>query len=294
MLIGPHAYTFATFATFPDPATTTTTGRQLSKQKRLQTISTGELMWETWPKSSSVHTKPKSLKVKGYQKLPALLNEAEASSLRALVLAKRPNLRWLNGNILPDVLTQYEYKSVRELCELPMRKPALHAVLRDAFRGRAYAELGFCDIQVNTSVAWHRDVLHGQLARFQTHDLWTKYRKDTYSMFRLIMYLQDHRNDSSALAVSPGTHLLRGQSTNPGSKQDVPFNGAKFVHPALGDAVLIDMRLMHRGRHKPAPWGTRVVVQLTFGAQNSSFTRDWARGDTIRRRDQMRKVQFLT
>lgn len=250
--------------------------------------------WRRWPESAeSAHDKPKGLKVHGFHKISSLLSETEASSLRALLFSERPKLPWLKRKALPDVLTRGEYRSVRQVCELPMKKVALHAVLRNAFEGRGYAELGFCDIQVNHSVAWHRDVLQGPLSRFQTHDLWTRYNQDSYGMFRLILYLQDHTKDIGALAVSPGTHLSRGKHKKPAFESGLPFRGVRHLRPALGDAVLIDMRLVHSGQLVPAPWGTRVAVQLTFGAENSSFTTNWARGDTIRRRDQMRRVQFL-
>ena len=62
---------------------------------------------------------------------------------------------------------------------------------------------------------------------------------------------------------------------------------------AVGDAILFDQRLLHRGafRYGRESMGSpRVVVQLSFGARNA-FTAAWAAGDRARRHEQLARFE---
>ena len=54
-----------------------------------------------------------------------------------------------------------------------------------------------CDVQLNRSIGWHRDVLQGEYEKYKKTDLWTTLPSgETYGMARLILYLEDHSNAS--------------------------------------------------------------------------------------------------
>ena len=123
---------------------------------------------------------------------------------------------------------------------------------------------------------------NGWLRKYQRHHVWGKSNKQHYNMYRLIIYLQNHTLDDGALQVAPGTHLMPGN-----------FIPRKKItlHPDLGDAVLFDMRLLHKGTHIEAEWGSRVAIQVSFGAPNI-FTNEWKRCDTTRRNYQMSRIAY--
>ncbi len=226
-----------------------------------------------------------SMERAGFVRLPNLLTSIEVNDMRDSVLAHRTRYRWFQDYVIPDVLGVDEYAPLREHCLLAWR--------------RAHARLPWlagivdmCDIQVNRTVGWHRDVLRSGTARHQIHDLWTPVGNDTYRLKRLIVYLEDHRADRQGLCVSPGTHTQRGPNRTAPAFRSGPFNGPRHVATRAGDGILFDMRLVHSGRHSTSS-SPRVSLQVTTGPRDSVFTREWARGDAERRRAQMQAATHL-
>ena len=221
----------------------------------------------------------------GYLVLPHLLNVSEVALFRDTILTNRPRVRWYEGFAIPDVLGQPEYGLFKHLCfalweNLQRRAPWV------AQRGLEIIDM--CDIQINRTAPWHRDVLRGPSRRFQTHDLWTSYDDHAYNMYRLIVYLQDHTTDG--IRVSPMTHASRGPNRTHMHYRESPFRGTHSVTGAAGQGVLFDMRLVHAGRHIPTR-PTRVSMQLTVGLRNV-FAENWARGDKVRRDTQVQRAIF--
>ena len=220
----------------------------------------------------------------GYTHLPGLLTVAEVGAFRHKILGNRTRFRWVDGFAMPDILGAAEYAFFREQCLLPWAR--LRARLDWISRHR-YEIIDMCDIQINRTVGWHRDVLRPPLSRFQTQDLWTPRGTEVYQMHRLILYLEDH-NSKGGLVVSPGTHLHRGSNRSAPHYRNGPFMGIRHVHTMAGDGVLFDMRLVHSGAHAHR-YKDRVSIQVTTGVRNV-FAQNWAKGDALRRHALMQRA----
>ena len=221
----------------------------------------------------------------GYAVLPHFLNLTEVNAFRTTILTHRNDVRWYDGFVIPDVLGSQEYDLFKNLCYTLWD----HLRRRVAWIDERRLEIiDMCDIQINRTAPWHRDVLRATHRRFQTHDLWTSYDGEEYNMYRLIVYLQDHTTDG--IRFSPMTHAWRGPNRTLMHYRESPFHGIQTVPGLAGQGVLFDMRLVHAGHHirsRPA----RVSLQLTLGRRNI-FAENWARGDRERRGMQMKKAAY--
>ena len=118
----------------------------------------------------------------------------------------------------------------------------------------------------------------------------------SFGLYRLIMYLESHDNDTNALELVPRSHLQRGCGKP--CYMERPSRGmasAIHLHPRIGDAILFDQRLIHRGRGSSqavpgAVSSTRITVQLSFGVANA-ISREWEAGDRERKERLLRSKQ---
>ena len=245
----------------------------------------------------------------GFAILPNLLSRSEVRTLRSAILfhalhnTSMPWLRTKRWMAAPDVLgSSRYYGGISHACTLPMSKPLLHAALSHTFNGSEYSFADMCDVQLNRSIGWHRDVLQGEYEKYKKTDLWTTLPSgETYGMARLILYLEDHSNasDVSSLHVLPGSHSSRGcghDGRSPFCRPGQPSVGPTVLRPSAGDGCLIDMRTIHQGvaasyagqpksiaAESLTQYSRRVVVQLTFGKRRSVWTDEWRSGDARRR-----------
>ena len=93
------------------------------------------------------------------------------------------------------------------------------------------------------------------------------------------IYLDDHTNDNDGLTLVPGSHLRRKIATN----------DARTLHTGLGDVVIFDQRITHRGATSARR--NRVLVTFGFG-KNNIFTDQFEKGTRVRQEDQKRRVNF--
>tara|TARA_Y100000591_G_C21747775_1_gene652970 strand:- start:342 stop:1019 length:678 start_codon:yes stop_codon:yes gene_type:complete len=135
----------------------------------------------------------------------------------------------------------------------------------------------FCqhnDIGINRQVGWHKDKLNGHYEKYETKDIWTKYQEEEHEIVKVLIYLEDHSNDDNALKVVPKSHMEREIITD------------KFIQlkPKLGDVVIFDQRITHRGAEN-AYGDYRILVSFGFG-KNNIFTDNFEKGTIIRQNDQ--------
>ena len=248
----------------------------------------------------------------GVAVLQRMFMPKEVRRMRELVLSSLSTLPWLGGPrsgfVALDVIGDQALAPLHPVVRAVLENPALHTELSKVMNGSDYVFADMSELQVNRSVGWHRDILHSNEARLQRHDLWGETR---YGMVRFIMYLQSHAEDDGALQLVPGSHLSRG-CTLGGRRQpscsskivELPARGAKLrrLRPAEGEAMLFDMRLMHRGHQRDAASyasldGARISLQLTFGLRHNAITEEWREGDRERRarvQARMRLFQQMT
>eukprot|EP00971_Amphidinium_carterae_P078632 1555811-Amphidinium_carterae.1 len=117
---------------------------------------------------------------------------------------------------------------------------------------------GHSDISCDKVVFWHKDKLNGKYASYQQLSPWSE--GGEHKIYKLLLYLQDHSNDSEALRVVPGSHL----------ESEVTLKGVHYaqLHPKLGDALVIDQRVTHTGQMRVQGSPHRILVSLGFGANN--------------------------
>lgn len=97
----------------------------------------------------------------------------------------------------------------------------------------AFKLTDICDLALNTTSQWHKDVVH-----FNDIDGNT-FTDDDFRFYKIAFYLQDQDEASPAtLRVRPGSHLSRDLT-------DLPV---KKVVAAAGDMVIFDVRIDHLGQ----------------------------------------------
>merc|ERR1712196_250497 len=116
------------------------------------------------------------------------------------------------------------------------------------------------------------DKLNGKYKQHQQHNPWAVGTNTSRHMiFKLLLYLQDHTKNDEGLRVLPGSHL----------EPEIVLRSQKYLqlHPAIGDAVIIDQRVTHTGQSQVTAPPHRILVSVGFGAQNAR-TADFERGTT--------------
>lgn len=157
-------------------------------------------------------------------------------------------------------------------------KPNVHAMLRHV--AGDHRLLSRNEIYVSRAGAWHADTM----SRFSGVDIlprgvdeWSRLPDgEVYNVITVTLYLQDHSEDRRGLGVQRGSHLLgRGPLLNLMAKGE---RHPSFVglNTSIGDAVVFNSRLSHRGQPGASsggpssdPEGTaRISVAMQYGRVN--------------------------
>ena len=115
---------------------------------------------------------------------------------------------------------------------------------------------------------------------------------ETFTITTVAIYLQDHRTNAQGLSVKPRTHNDKERNLRVYRECKLQAEGGPSapLHYGMGDAVVFDARLVHRGprladaNHRgelDAPH--RSMITLTFGRRNQ-FSRVVDRGFAMRSR----------
>ena len=161
---------------------------------------------------------------------------------------------------------------------------------------------GHADLQANTSKGWHRDAptpktswrrqdgSQNELARYDAYSPFALWQNTSHSLYRVVLYLEDHSADNGALLVLPGSHVDKSIRPLPAKvKKSLGAHDQRGRHlstalaeledprvvvlkPALGDALLIDHRILHRGGDIHGSPGPRLLVQFSFGEEGAPHT----------------------
>ena len=219
------------------------------------------------------------LATKGYTIVKGLLTKEAVEAARKATLdyfETEATLDNANGKYLPDFLNVEELSAVGALRNIPK----LLQILSECFDGKPYRFCGHCDIGVNRVVSgWHKDLLNGAFVHYQKHDPWLPLPNgETYKIVKVAIYLEDHSADDSALQVVPGSHLRR----------DLGTAGAIRLRPEIGDVIIFDQRITHRGMERQVD-GARILISYGFGVENE-FTDHFEAGTRARQIAQLRTL----
>ena len=119
-----------------------------------------------------------------------------------------------------------------------------------------------------------QDKLNGLYAKFEKINIWTEHNNDKHEIVKVLTYLEDHSNDDSGLKLVPKSHVV------PQIKTDNWIQ----LKPQLGDVVIFDQRITHRGMVNQVP-DPRILVSFGFG-KNNVFTDQFEAGTAKRQNDQ--------
>jgi hypothetical protein len=93
---------------------------------------------------------------------------------------------------------------------------------------------GECDVMMNTTSTWHKDITHHPLAAERR-----VFEDETFRVYKIAVYLQDQDEHSRAtLKVRPRSHKMENGT-------DLPVKPAAVQ---AGDAVVFDIRIDHVGQ----------------------------------------------
>ena len=162
--------------------------------------------------------------------LPGLLPQADVERMRKATFEyfERQRVYFDCGMTQPDAFTR-----VPEL-----RWVLDHPRVVEAFRYLVGDPLVYChhsDIHFNKFTGWHKDACG--------HDDFTRDPDgETYGVYKIAFYMQDHAEDNPAFYIRRGSHLI------PRHEGEI-----KAFSPKLGDAVMFDCRITHKGEDMSKP-----------------------------------------
>ena len=112
------------------------------------------------------------------------------------------------------------------------------------------------------------------MSKYETVNIWDEYNGDKHEILKVLIYLEDHTRDNDGLKVVPGSHLT--PKINP--------EGYIQLNPKIGDVIIFDQRITHRGMEKQVKY-PRILVSFGFG-KNNIFTDNFEKGTIIRQNRQ--------
>lgn len=214
----------------------------------------------------------------GYAHIVGLLNRSEVEQLRSLAqnycygdVRKAKPLAY-GGYSVPAFLDIPEFSGAKWL----VNDARLHSLLAGVFNGTEYRFASHNDVGCDFVGVWHKDVLRGNVRKYQECDVWSPDEHgERHDIVKVMFYLQDHLYDDQAMKVIPGSHVL----------DRTPWDtGYTALHPQMGDAVVFDQRLSHAGNTYYNPFGPgRLFMQVGFGKKNR-FTDEFERGTVERQK----------
>lgn len=139
-------------------------------------------------------------------------------------------------NLSPEV--------ARILCSPPVMD-----VIKDCTSPDAPVLTGECDLTLNTTAGWHKDITENMKFGSAVYD------RDDFAVYKMGIYLQDQPADArEVFKIKPGSHKLRDASAMPVIPLPVK----------TGDLVIFDLRLDHAGQVPSLPErvGMKMLTRL--------------------------------
>lgn len=215
----------------------------------------------------------KNFRENGFVLLNNLFTKDEINVFKSEVLNYNKNNKTISnsgGITIPDFIKYKEFNKTSQI----RNNNKIHKVLKEIFNGDNYRFCSHNDIGVNRIVGWHKDKLNGVYSKYETVDIWSEVNGEKHEIVKVLIYLQDHSNDNDALKIVPKSHLVKNINTK----------GFIQLKPSIGDVLIFDQRITHRGMDKQVK-GIRILVSFGFG-KNNIFTDNFEKGTITRQNKQ--------
>lgn len=211
----------------------------------------------------------------GYFILKNVFNKNDINTFRNEVnqyINNNKTIKNAGGITIPDFIKYPEFEKLKKI----INNEYINNILKELFDNN-YRFCAHNDIGINRIVGWHKDKLNGEYSKFETIDIWSEYENEKHEIIKVLIYLQDHSNNDDGLKIVPQSHLDRNINTN------------NFIqlNPKLGDVIIFDQRITHRGMEKQCN-EQRILVSFGFG-KNNIFTDNFEKG-TIERQNKQNNI----
>ena len=216
----------------------------------------------------------------GYLVVENVFSKEEISMFNEEVktfVKENPTMPNASGISIPDFISHQNYF---EKTKLMKDNEKLHTVLNNVFTGNDYRFCSHNDIGINRIVGWHKDKLNGQYAKYELVDIWDEKDGEKHEIVKVLTYLEDHSNNNDGLKLVQGSHTTK----------EINSSGWIQLNPKVGDVIIFDQRITHRGMERQVP-GSRVLVSFGFG-KNNVFTNNFEKGTQMRQKHQNNSIQF--
>ena len=174
------------------------------------------------------------------------------------------------GITIPDFIKK---KGLKKTSELKNNEKILEA-LKDIFDGDDFRFCSHNDIGINRVVGWHKDKLNGVVSKYETVNIWSEHNGQKHEIVKVLIYLENHGSNNDGLKLVPRSHL----------KRKIDPKGHIQLKPELGDVIIFDQRITHRGMEKQVRY-PRILISFGFG-KNNIFTDNFEKGTVVRQNNQ--------
>ena len=208
----------------------------------------------------------------GFMVLENVFEEKEINLFKKEIknyVKNKKTIKNAGGITIPDFIKNKEFSLLSEV----RNNIKINNKLKEIF-GENYRFCGHNDIGINRIVGWHKDKLNNKYAKYETVNIWEEKDGEKHEIVKVLLYLQDHSNNNDGLKIVPKSHLVNN------------LNSGSFVQlkPKLGDVVIFDQRITHRGMAKQVSM-ERILVSFGFG-KNNIFTDNFEKGTVARQNEQ--------
>lgn len=214
----------------------------------------------------------KELEENGYFILKNIFTESEINNYKQIILKYIKNKKTITnagGITIPDFIKNKDLEEVSSIKD----NEKINEVLKNIFDNN-YRFCSHNDIGINRIVGWHKDKLNGKYSKYETKDIWSIHNNEKHEIVKVLIYLQDHTNNNDGLKVVPKSHLNR----------EIKIKNNILLQPQIGDVIIFDQRLTHRGMEKQIK-EKRILVSFGYG-KNNIFTDNFEKGTILRQNEQ--------
>ena len=221
------------------------------------------------------------LKEKGYLIIKNFYKLEDIIKMRKIILYNmkyKNNMLSTGGNSgsKPNFLNDISFSKIIPLLKLN----DIHKIMKNIFK-EPFHLCFHNDIGLNRVVHWHKDTLNNQYKIYQKKNVWEEFEGEKHEIYKFLIYLQDHSRDNNGLNIIEKSHL------NP--IIDINSENKKYLRTSIGDIIIFDQRITHRGQFNNNTMIDRILISLGFG-KNNIFTKEFEEGTIKRQNDQNKQI----